>query len=255
MSDPTEKLIDRIKDSLGDAVDEIDDDEIKEAIGEHIDLPEIVGELMTEDSDVQEALKKKVKQLLIDEINNIDDGDDMDNFLKDDATWETETQSIFGIEEILKELIDGDDKIQRDLKKKVKELVVSHIEELSDDDLPDMDELLQKLNFQEMMETMMSDPSFQKELTEVLERSAKKTVISMAKSGDNKIEKAVREHPQIQDIINNQVENLLRDSAFLNDLRKVLMVKVSDTPDLHKALLTTMFSKVVEQLVDNMFRR
>jgi len=248
----SDKILEKIKDALGEVVDDMDEDELKSAINDNIDLGEIIGELMKEDEEVQDALKAKIKELLITDIkDNISDSDDFDNYL--DGSWSDLTESIFDITEIVKELATDDDKIQKELKKKVKELLESRVEDLSEDDLPE--NIWDKDMVVSRTKVIMEDSNFLSEFTEVFDRSLKKVMVGMTKSSDRNFEKTVREHPQVQVVMQNRIDDMMKDSAFLDDLRKVLMVKVSETPDLQKALLNMMFGKMAEHLVEMLFKR
>ena len=247
----SDKILEKIKDALGEVVDDMDEDELKSAINDNIDLGEIIGELMKEDEEVQDALKAKIKELLITDIkDNISDSDDFDNYL--DGSWSDLTESIFDITEIVKELATDDDKIQKELKKKVKELLESRVEDLSEDDLPE--NIWDKDMVVSRTKVIMEDSNFLSEFTEVFDRSLKKVMVGMTKSSDRNFEKTVREHPQVQVVMQNRIDDMMKDSAFLDDLRKVL-VKVSETPDLQKALLNMMFGKMAEHLVEMLFKR
>jgi hypothetical protein len=250
--EPSDKLLRRIAGLLGDVVDDIDEDDLKEAINEAMDLNEIVKDLIDEDEGIKDALKKKVKKLLIEEINNINDGDDMDNYLEGSTTWSDVTEGIFDITEILKEAVD-DEKIQKELKTKSLELMESRIEDLSEDDLPNG--IWDKDTVASRIKIIMADPNFLEGFIEAFDKSLKKIVVSMAKNGDYSLEKTVKEHPQVLAMIQNRIEDMMKDSIFLDDLRKALMVKVSETPDLQKALLNMMFGRMAEHLVDMMFNR
>lgn len=249
----SDKVLEKIKDALGDVVDDMDEDDLKGAINDNIDLGEIIGDLIKEDEEVQDALKAKVKELLLKDIeDNISDSDDLDNYLENNS-WSDLTDGIFDITEIVKELAADDDKIQKELKKKVRELLESHVEDLSDDDLPE--NIWDKDMVVSRTKAIMEDPNFVKEFTEVFDRSLKKIMVGMTKSGDRNFEKTVREHPQVQAVMQNRIDDMMGDSTFLDDLRKALIIKVSETPDLQKALLNMMFGKMAEHLVEVMFKR
>jgi len=246
-------ILERIKDALDDIADDLDDDALKEAVAEHIDSSDIIGELIKEDENIQNALKKKFKELLIKDIEDINDSDDLEGYM--DGSWGDKTENIFGdenIKNIIEELTE-DTKVQDMLKKKVKELIVSQMDDMSTDDLPvniwDKEEIADRIKI------IMADHTFLGEYTEMFNKALKKVIVSMTKENDRSFEKFIKEHPQTQFMLQNRVESMMQDNAFLEDLRKALVVRVKDTPDLQKTLLNLLFNKTAEHLVELMFKK
>ncbi|MFC1598900.1 hypothetical protein ACFL2U_02770 [Patescibacteria group bacterium] len=157
-----EKLIVLLQEVLDS---DLDGDELKDAITQNIDLEELVGEVMEEDDEVKAALKAKIKQLLIAEINEISELSDLD----DDFNLVNNLPEDYSLESIVGDLISTDSEIQTLLKKEILKAVKSDIEEnLDSSHIPEWDDLKDLLGLEEQIKEMIQSDEiralFHKEL-------------------------------------------------------------------------------------------
>lgn len=231
MGDFSKKLLDRVKDSLGDVVDEIDDDDLKEAVSNCIELNDMISDLVEEEPAIKEALKKKLKKLLIDNIEAIDDGDEMEGYMS--TSWSDEMENIFEITDMVKEIVDEDPDLKEKLREKVKELLTSELENLSEEDLPEMSDLLQKLNFDTILQEVLRDEETMAAFTTSVRDAIKEKMDNEFSSDD------LPENLWDDNFIVNRIKVIMVDSNFQNEFiegfdralkRTVLsMMKVGDT--------------------------
>lgn len=312
MASMEEKLLRKIREEIGSALDEMDEDELREAIREHLDISDFIEELVEQDEDVKEAAKAKVKELLISEIGNCDDSEEFDQLINE-VTWEDLVNGAFDIKDMIKDVIQNDPDISKELRKKVKEIIKSDIDDLdSSDSLPSQEEMLKSYNleaiiadvlsddetrdivnknirdaikekienefsvddipdsvwdgsFTERIRYIMNEPDFQREFTESVDVSLKRAIISMVKGtsisgtlkNDPTFESIVKNNPDVKNIVQGQIDNLLRDGVFQESIKKLLVTqatKLMESKDLSKILLDQMMNIVVDRIVGNVFK-
>jgi len=214
-----EKLMRKLEEALEGVLNEEDSkDEIMQGIRENVDLGEIVGEVISEDTEVREALKNKAKILLIEEIDAIDDievlYDDHDEMLND-------IEKGAKISGIVKEVLESDEELREKLRMKVAELTGERIGDLDDDTLPVWDDFIELLNIGEQVKKIASQEDIRKTLEEKLKEVIQEDIGSVD----------VRDLPtDMWDLlgIQSQVAAILQNPAFLAEIHQTTQSKLQE---------------------------
>lgn len=251
-----DKIVRKIAENIEDAFDDMDTDDIQEAIRENIDLNEIVQELYKED-DVRNKIKTIVKKIIIDEIENTDNVNDLEILLPSGVEWSDIISGILNID-TLKGSLSEDYKIQKEMEKKIKELM---LEQLEDNELPGMENLIDEKLLRQRITLILQDAEFLGSYIEALDATLKKIILESSRSS-NKLEQIVKENPDVKLIVQGQVDvqlqQIIRNPEFINDLRQMLANYISrmiGNSDFHKQLLSQMLTKLTETLVQRMFQQ
>lgn len=160
------EIVEKVLDGLDNHFDNLDEDELQEAIEEAIDLKKIVQDILGEDPDVHQKLREKVKEGLIDLIDRLDeiefnDGDSFEGHLMENLDLAKE----------LKTVISTDEELKKDLYEKIKEAAENHIDNMDTDDLVDWDDLRKMIAIPALCRQALDSEAVQnvlKEKTEAL---------------------------------------------------------------------------------------
>jgi hypothetical protein len=209
------KLLSKTKDAIEYIIEDMDDDEdLKEAISINFNLSDIIKEVAKDDDDLKNILKSRIKKVLIEKIKNIEDCDDLEDFLA--GTWNDELVNSFDTSEILKELIKEDDKLKVELKKKIKELIISDFENIDEDYLPSMNDVLKQLDFNEALQEVLSDRETKDNFNNSIKTLIKKRI------NDELTTEDLPDNLLDGDFISDHVQNIMRDPSFQVDFEKSL---------------------------------
>lgn len=252
-----DRIVRKIADNIEDAFDDMDTDDIQEAIRENINLGEIVQELYKEDPDVRDKIKAVVKKLIIEEIESTDNVNDLEALLPTDIEWSEVVSGVLNMDSIKNNLAD-DPKIQREMEKKIKELLLDQLEE---DDLPGIDNLINEDILRQRITLILQNEEFLREYTEALNTALKKIILESSRNS-SRLEQIIRENPNVklivQGTVNDQLQQVLNNPEFIEDLNQMLANYISrmiGNSDFHKQLLGQMLSKLTEMLVQRMFQQ
>lgn len=244
------KLMEIIKRNVVPALEDMDEDDIQEAIRENIDLESLVKEIYEESTEVRDKLKAKVKEMVLDDIDNISEVSDLEVYL-DDNDW---TDILKGTvdTDALRRMIKEDSKIQRELEKKT-------LDQMSDG-LPDMDNLVNLVDekvITERIKIIISDPDFQREYSTALNDRLKKIFMDYCRNS-SKYDFIVNDNKIIHNILNTQVNDIIQNEQFLHDISGMFREYISrmvGNSEFHKMIFNQMLTRLTEMLVGRMFKQ
>lgn len=287
----SEDMLEKIKNNLSDVVEDQDDDDVQTAIAGAFDLKELVREV-AQDDEVKNALKAKVKSLILEKIEEADSLDD--NFFGDDDFNLGECLSIL---EVVKEIIITD---HEEIKERVKNLILKEIDNADDlDDLYNdgdfnigehlpLEEMVKEIvesnagkkileeKIKELIEEYVSDmgcddlPNNMAELLNVSDEIIKLNFNSDFKkklsdklwkiiAEDNTllygVLKNLQDDPAVIGFVKIQVADLLRDAAFRTSLAERVKCLFLDDKKGGEMLLTALSGSVAMALAEKIIGR
>lgn len=179
--------------------------------------------------------------------------------MPDNVEWNDVISGILNIDS-LKGSLSEDSKIQREIERKVKDIL---LEQLEDNELPGMENLLDEDLLKQRVTLILQDAEFLKDYIEALDATLRKIIVGYSYShNNNKLEQIVKDNPDVKLIVQNQVDEqlqqIIHNPEFIEDLRQMLSNYISrmvGNSDFHKQLLGQMMTKLTEMLVQRMFQQ
>lgn len=156
----SDKLLRKLRDNLSGVIEEMDDNKLKDALREGISLEEIVREILQEDNSFRTALKKKISETLAEIVNRIDEFD------FDGETFEDLIKIHIDFRQMIETLIDSDSEVKQAIRDKVKKVLIEGLENLTEEDLPDWENILEVLGINDIIKRISQDVEFQSDFSQ-----------------------------------------------------------------------------------------
>lgn len=249
-------LKDKIKDLAKGKIDAIesleefydDEDDMWSVIRESAKINDVIEKLFEENKELQDKLKDKIGELVVEKIdNNLDEGDlpDWDDFAE-----------LLKIEDLIKSILDQKDDVRKLLVDKLKEIIEEHIDNnIDDDDLPkNINEIL---GMTDGIETILQDPDFRQTVNSGLRKKIQEMILRLVSdNGDNlNLKDKVCEHAGVKRIIERQLDDLMMDAQFATQLKESTKKKLLENKDLSNSLANMLFEGLAKNMVDKIFSK
>jgi hypothetical protein len=128
-------------------------DAVEEAVRDNVEFSEIVSELLSDDEEVKDVLKQKVRELLLKQIMAVES---LEDFYEDGDDMHTDLRDAINVSELMDEMFKSDEELMAQARNKVKELIRKQVEDnLDSDDLPDWDELVDLMCLEDLVKEIL----------------------------------------------------------------------------------------------------
>ncbi len=244
-----QKIIDQILASVDSNSDDID-----EAIREYADISQIAIDLFESDDEVQDALRKKVKSLLLKKIR-----EDGSNEIESDI----ESRDIidympdnFNIETILTQLFERDREIRDKVTQKVKNTLFDAIAAIDGNDLPDDENLIEQIDIENLVKKIIQEPEIEKTIFEKIKTVVRNYYNQECDWDENMPDDFWRNlDKQISQLLSDftfkqQVEDMIKEVAK-DEMQKYIQNRFDPTERMAE---NQEFANLVDRAVDVLFR-
>lgn len=242
-----EKLADRFKKIIADGDRVYEDEDIVDAIRDNVDIDDLAKEIVAEDPEIKEALRDKVRELILQDIENIDDINDIINGDLGDFFPD--------LEPMVSELLVSNDEIRKALEEAINKSVVDAIEDLDYEELG-IGKAFEKFDFASFASDAMRYGNLEDLMRRRVLEVAKEYVEDYFSPDD-----LPENFPQIIGL-NNELERAVKSPQFQDKLREELLpFLVNNFKDVLRRFLFSDDSpyrqnmeNVARSMLSNMFR-
>ncbi|MBU2615471.1 MAG: hypothetical protein ABIJ40_02540 [Bacteroidota bacterium] len=223
-----------------EVIEEADaNDDIKEQILENIDFEEIVRDVI-EDEDVKDALNRKTKKFVMDEIENLDSED-----IEDLADAISEQIKF---EDVTKEILENNEQAQVTLRKKAEELILAFIDKMETDDVEKA--IKENFDVSEVVARVMGDSQ---NIKDVLDEAIKDQICTIAKQGEidfeDDITKAILENFNIDEMSKRVIEQLQEKETAENFIKNIAET-VAENENLNQKIAERVLENIATRIAD-----
>ena len=214
-------ILGKVAEALEDYLNEDDGkEEIIQGIRDNVNIADIVGELIEEDDELKEVLRKKVKALL---LKNIESIESLSDLYDDEDEMHTDIRNGLDISTMVKELLEADEELRDKAKKAIKILIEDQIKDnLDSNDMPDWDEFLELIGLNEFIKEISTHDDIKKIFTEKLRKELGEYIEENLDSSD--FPENINELLEIP----SRVEALLKDPDFKEDVSEKMRKEIRD---------------------------
>lgn len=232
--------LERVKSNLEDVVGGLSDADIQDAIQEALGLKGLIREMIEKDDEIRNALMRKIKNLILKEIKNVDDLGD----LYPDGDFVL--AECISVQEIITELLHSDDEVKYALKEKVKELVLEFVEDMACSDLPD--NVKESLNLPDEIAELALNSDFREKLSDKIQE------VLITPDVIGKVAENLKDDSDVLAFAKNQVIDLLQDQGFRAAIAEKIRSLLLDNKKGGEVLLTALAGVVVTALTKRLLQ-
>ena len=231
-----------LREELSDFYDD-DDDDMNAAIDKVLNIENNIKSLFREDEDMQKVLSEKLKTILEQQIDNLDE-DSLDDWGEVVKCMELDKLSI----EILRS-----ERMQKILLVRLTKVLEEYIENnLDTDDLPD--NIDKSLQISSRIEAVLNDHDYWVQIRDKIQKRVKEIILNYVDDELNLKEK-INNHPGIVDITNKQINEFLLDEQFIGMLTDDLKSKLYKSDELRRELVDMMFTEMAKGMASRLFNK
>ncbi len=235
------KLRDKIRELVEseiDSWDPNDDDNLKETIIEAVSIDsDAVKEIISDDESIQKKKKEKIRELVIEQIDNLD----VDNFNLD-------KDDIIGNEEV-REFAQTDPEVKQKKKEKILGLITEIIDNLAGDDLDVSDAIKSQID----ISSLITEPGMREAiLAKVRETLTGEYVERIFSSQSDTIEKILVQSPIFQDTFNAIFAEMSRDGRLQKLLQEAIASFIENDSEGSSIVARSFTETLTKRFVDGL---
>lgn len=240
-------LLEKIEEieSLDDLLGDDDNEEefnLVDYLPEEFVISLVIANLLKQDEQAKEGFWEKIKGLLLDQIDKIDDDDLPD--------WEEFVEKL-KINQVIESLAD-DQGVREKVRNKTIKVIECYIQDNFDsDDIPESfwDESLSP----DKIRSLANDLDIRQHLDAELGTAIKKEVTNQLSDEESSLLEKLKENEDFLRVINQELQELLRNRDFLSRLQEDIKKKLLQDEDLSEKLLNKVFEQMANLLVEKLF--
>jgi hypothetical protein len=247
-----EKLIELVSDQISNASDfeELTGDEDFrwfDNLPDDFSLSKIIAELIESDKELKDKLRAKLRDLVIEDIDEKMDTDDIPD-------W-SDLLEMLDVEETIRQLAKEDSELKEKLLKEIRTLIENKIEnELDEDSLPD--DLLEKMDLSTEVKLVLADRDFRDQISAQLQKMIREYILQTVNQGNlgTQLAEKVKENPEFSTILDRQVNDMMRNPDLITSIKSTIKERLTSDPEVGQKIMGAVFEEVARSIVAKLFK-
>jgi hypothetical protein len=247
-----EKIVELVGSQISEASDFEEltgDDEFRwfDNLPRGFSLESTVADLLKSDEKLLEKLRGKLRELVIEDID--------DNMSTDDIPDWSDLLEMLGIEERIRKMVEEDEELKEKLLAEIRSLIKSKIEnELDEDSLPE--DLWQKMNLSAEVGQVLADRDFRGQISDQLQKMIREFIMTTVRQGElgKQLAEKVKMNPEFGLILDRQINEVMRNPELIQSIKDTIHDRMTSDPEVGQKIMGAVFEEIARGIVAKLLK-